>query len=327
MKKSKNQSTKPHIDYDGWWKRMINMFFKPFITFFMPELLEDIDFSKPPIFLEQELATIIPRQTAEGRMSVDKLLKIPMKNGGYEHIFLHVEVQSQRKVNFTEKTFKYFYRIFDSKGKAITTFVVYAHDDVPTSHDRYEYSFRGTELTYKFNSYLVRDADENELLKSDNVFALVVLTCKYINQTKNDFELRQKFKVKLFRLALERNYSKEHITELINFINILMYLPPEIKQGFDREVEQEFKQTSMVEDQYIVLDKAEVLEFKTAKEQVEVLESKVEEQRKATEEQRKANMNIIRNLISSTSMTPTEVAKIADISVEEVLRIKAEMEG
>lgn len=116
-----------------------------------------------------------------------------------------------------------------------------------------------------------------------------------------------------------------------------MYLPPEIKQGFDREVEQEFKQTSMVEDQYIVLDRDEALELKKAmafkeeaiafkekaiafKEEAIVLENKVEEQKEA-------KINIIRNLISLGTMTPAEVAKIADISVEEVLRIKAEMEG
>jgi len=335
MKQSKNQSQTPHIDYDGRWKRIIEVFFEPMTGFFMPELAADIDFSKPPEFLKEELAKIMPGQTAKGRMSIDKLLKVPMKNGEYEHIFFHVEVESQRKPNFPEKNFKYFYRIFDSKGKAITSLVIYASDDVPTPHDRYVYKFRGTELIYKFNTYLVRDADEEELLKSDNIFALVILTCKYINQTKNNFDLRRKFKLKLFKLAFERGYSTKTIQELLNFINILMYLPPEIKQEFKREVDKKLKRATMVEnkDEYVVLDRKEAValkaiekKFGTMEGEINVLESKIEEQRKAVEEQTKARTESIRKLLILDAFSPSDIADIMGVTAEEVLKIKAEID-
>ena len=216
MKQSKNQQETPHIDYDGQWKNIAEVFFEPMTKFIMPDLAADIDFSKPPELLKEELAKIMPEQTAKGRMSIDKLFKVPMKNGEYEHIFFHVEVESQFKSNFPEKNFKYFYRIFDSKGKAITALVIYASDRVPKPYDRYEYKFRGTRLVYEFNTYLVRDANEDELLKSDNIFALVILTCKYINQTKNDFDLRRKFKMKLFRLALVPYPLNNYLLKLCN---------------------------------------------------------------------------------------------------------------
>ena len=342
MNESNNQSDKPYINYDGQWKRIMRVFFKPMTSFFMPELAADIDFSKPPQFLEQELAKIMPEQTAKGRMSIDKLLKVPMKNGEYEHIFFHIEVESQFKPNFPEKNFKYFYRIFDSKGKAITSLVIYASDRVPKPHDRYVYNFRGTELIYKFNTYLVRDADEEELLKSDNIFALVILTCKYINQTKNNFDLRREFKLKLFKLAFERGYSEEIIKELLSFILIVMYLPPNIEKEFKMEakaikkIDEPFSASKFImdyfRDEFVDLwgdeveakveakitekVKAEVTE--KVKAEVSILESEVEEQKKE-------KINIIRNLISSTSMQPTEIAQIASISVEEVLKIKAEI--
>ncbi len=342
MKQSKNQWQTPYIDYDGQWKKIVDVFFEPMTKFIMPELAADIDFSKAPELLKEELAKIIPEQTAKGRMSIDKLFKVPMKNGEYEHIFFHVEVESQLKVNFPKKNFKYFYRIFDSKDKAITALVIYASDRVPTPHDRYVYNFRGTELTYKFNTYLVRDADEEELLKSDNIFALVILTCKYINQTKNDFDLRRKFKLKLFRLALERNYPKKYIISLIQFINILMYLPPEIKQKFRLELKQEserIKQSKMGILEYIVMSPDEdiyevikeeygdVIKAELKKEVEAELKKEVEaELKKEVEAEKKEKINIIRNLISSTSMQPTEIAQIANISVEEVLKIKAEID-
>ena len=352
MNESKNQSQTPRIDYDGQWKNIVEVFFEPMTKFLMPELALDIDFSTPPEFLEQELAKIMPKQTAKGRMSTDKLFKVAMKNGEYEHIFLHVEVESQRKPNFPEKNFKYFYRIFDRKGKAITALTIYASDDVPTPHDRYVYDFRGTRLVYEFNTYLVRDADEDELLKSDNIFALVVLACKYINRTKNDFELRSKFKLKLFRLAIERGYPFEKIKELLTFIGILMYLPPEIEKEFEMDAKKEFEGQTIEKNrsgvEYLVNlfgllegERGEELKAKAiaegraegraeVKEEVkaEVKEEvKAEVKEEVIKEQRKIRTKSIRKLIISNVYNPSEIADIMGVTVGEVLKIKAEIDA
>jgi len=332
MNESKNQPEAPHVDYDGQWKNIVEVFFEPMMKFIMPELAADIDFSRPPEFLKEELAKIMPEQTAKGRMSIDKLLKVPMKNGEYEHIFFHIEVESQHKANFPEKNFKYFYRIFDSKGKAITALVIYASNHVPTPHDRYVYNFRGTELIYKFNTYLVRDADEEELLKSDNIFALVILTCKYVNQTKNDFDLRRKFKMKLFRLAVERGYSNEYIVQLLTFIGILMYLPPEIEKGFKMNAEKEFKATipdarqqglDYLYNLFGILEGERGEEFKAKAKAEAMIEAKAEVRAEVVAEQVKARIESIRKLIISGAFNPSEIADIIGVSSEEVLKIKA----
>lgn len=87
------------------------------MAFFLPELLPDIDMTKPPEFLEQELAKIIPVKTAKGRRSIDKLVKVWLKNGEEKWLFIHIEVQSWDDPHFMERLFTYFYRIYDSKGK------------------------------------------------------------------------------------------------------------------------------------------------------------------------------------------------------------------
>ena len=356
MNESENQLETPRIDYDGQWKNITEVFFEPMMRFVMPELAADIDFSKLPEPLEQELAKIMPEQTAKGRMSTDKLFKVPMKNGEYEHIFFHVEVESQFKSNFPEKNFKYFYRIFDSKGKAITALVIYASDRVPKPYDRYEYKFRGTRLVYEFNTYLVRDTDEEELLKSDNIFALVILTCKYINQTKNDFDLRRKFKMKLFRLAIERGYSEEYIEKLLMFIGLLMYLPPEIEKEFKMNAQKEFKTTTVdpnkqgldylvdlfgifegkrgeelkakIKAEAIAEAKVEAREEVRAEVVEEVRAEVVEEVRaEVVEEQIKAKAESIRKLIISDVHSLSEIADIMGVSLEEVSKIKAEIDA
>ena len=48
-----NESTPP--DYDAYWKEIITTLFADFVQFFLPDVHEQIDFDKPPEFLEQEL--------------------------------------------------------------------------------------------------------------------------------------------------------------------------------------------------------------------------------------------------------------------------------
>jgi len=86
--------------------------------------------------------------------------------------------------------------------------------------------------------------------------------------------------------------------------------------GDEVEAKVEAKITEKVKAEVTEKVKAEVT--KKVKAEVSILESEVEQQKKE-------KINIIRNLISSTSMQPTEIAQIASISVEEVLKIKAEI--
>jgi len=311
-----NNEAKPRLDYDGYWKRLILAFFDKFVDFFLPDLLPEIDLSRPPIFLEQELLTIMPKKTAKGRMSVDKLLKFRTKNGEDKHIFVHIEVQSFREVGFTGRVFKYFYRIYDREGKLITTIAIYTHDDVPEPYDRFEYNYQGTELIYKFNTYLVRDADEDELLKSDNIFALVVLACKYANRTKNDMELRRKFKLKLFRLTIERGYSRKEIEELISFIDFAVHLPPKINTKLKVQFVGELKKENMEKD-YIVSPTFDDI----------LLELMDDKQKKEIEEQKEARIESVRKLILSKVFDLPEIADITGISLEEVLKIKTEVDA
>ncbi len=342
MKKPDNKSQKPRIDYDGQWKTIIMIFFKEFMQFFLPELLPDIDFSRPPEFLEQELAKIIPEKTAKGRRSIDKLVKVWLKNGEEKWLFIHIEVQSWDDPDFMERMFTYFYRIYDSKGKVIFAFAIFT-DEVPEPHDRFEYKFKSTELVYKFKTYLVRDAKEEDLLKSDNVFALVVLASKYVSQTKNDAERRRKFKLKLFRLAIERGYSAEKIEALIIFLDIIMYLPPEMEQQFKYKFKEEVLKTSDMEKDYIIsptldyvygLNKEEIdkqiasINQELEEERKKVIEADkkiIEADKKVSEERKKVN-EATKKLLLSGFFDTDEIADIMGMPVEEVETIKTEMD-
>ncbi|MEI6070111.1 MAG: hypothetical protein WCP96_22505 [Methylococcaceae bacterium] len=97
-------------DYDSPWKEAVEHYFPEFMAFYFPEANAGIDWSKEPIFLDQELRAVV--QDAElGKRFVDKLVRVTLKNGDEDWIYIHIEVQGARQADFAKRMFVYNYRI------------------------------------------------------------------------------------------------------------------------------------------------------------------------------------------------------------------------
>jgi hypothetical protein len=57
------------LDYDYLWKDVITDLFEEFLLFFSPTLYEQVDFTSPSQFLEQELQTILPASESNNRVA------------------------------------------------------------------------------------------------------------------------------------------------------------------------------------------------------------------------------------------------------------------
>jgi len=240
LKNENNQMQDLPIDHDTQWKTLIEKLPSKFTAFFLPHIYPLVDWDKSVEFLEQEFHKIIADKYKSDKVINDKLLKFHLKSGGEQWILVHVEVESSAKANVPERMFVYFYRIFDKEGKIITALAIFAGDSAPKNYDRYEYDLLGTELTYKYNTYCVKDADEEELLKSDNPFALAVLAAIYVNRSKKKGDQRLQHKLKLMDLLRKGNYSEKEIEALIQFILFLMVLPKEMEQKFEHTVQETY---------------------------------------------------------------------------------------
>ncbi|WP_102345843.1 hypothetical protein [Bacillus sp. Marseille-P3661] len=95
-------------DYDQLWKDVITEQFEEFLLFFSPDLYEQVDFSIPHNFLKQELHTILPESESNKRVA-DKLVRLHLKTGKEQWVFVHVEVQGGYKALFPKRMFQYFY--------------------------------------------------------------------------------------------------------------------------------------------------------------------------------------------------------------------------
>ncbi|MEY4905728.1 MAG: hypothetical protein RLZZ292_3543 [Bacteroidota bacterium] len=216
------------IDYDGNWKVITGELILDFIQFTIPLLYEDLDLSVEPEFLEQEFFEIV--EELQSKNITDKLVKFKLKNGQDKWIFIHIEFQTEG--NISERMFTYYRRILDKYGKEITAVVVYTGKSVPKNFSTYESSNYGTDVLYRFNTYLVAKQKEADLLKDMNPFSIVVLANLYVNKTKKDLKKRLSFKEKLYEIAFKRGYSIEKTSKLFIFLKELMRLTPALEEEF-----------------------------------------------------------------------------------------------
>ncbi len=356
-KSKKIEETKPPteivIDFDSNWKYLIIKYFYQFIAFFMPDLYADIDTSRPPVFLDNELQTIW-RSMKTGLKMTDKLVQVWLKNGDERLILVHIEVQARFETLFSKRMFTISYRIVDKYKVLPTALAVFVDTPIPKEFDTYEEKIYGTEMRYKYNAYKVIDQIETALLKrDDNLFALVVLANLRTVQTKkegNEID-RLLFKKHLYNLVTERNFDPEVYYDLLNFINYLMVLPEELAIEYDnfstitikKEAEMNYlKPAPGMKSQadaiylgaYGVDIAAERLatkrQIQVEKRKARLAEAKAKEtEAKAKETEAKAEAKVNNAYVKITNFvralrfdrTAEQIAAMADISIEEVKAI------
>lgn len=227
-------------DYDGLWKRITGDLFEEFILFFAPDLYAEIDFNKEHDFLDKELYKEIIEEK-KGKNIADQIVKVRLKNGENKWILIHVEVQGKDEIDFPDRMFRYFYRIYDRFERKVYAIALMTSDQKPQYPDSFHYNFYGTTVDYTYNVYKFHEHDIRQLEKFDNPFALAVIAGKYANKYKNDVDQRFHFKRKLMINVLER-YSRyeekprTYITALIYFIDYLLQTPVEYDRKLGNEL-------------------------------------------------------------------------------------------
>jgi Putative transposase, YhgA-like len=224
---------------DTLWKAILEDLADDFIRFFVPNADDLFDLSHFE-FLDKELETLFPSDQDEFHPRyVDKLIKVFSKTGEENWILVHVEVQGSSDKEFSERMFTYFYRIWDKYKRPFTAIAILTDKTKRFVPRYFEMDFLGTKNRYEFNVYKVLEADESELLQSDNPFAMVILTTK-IALKKGKVTQEELFdeKLELAKRLFEKGLSKEKIRGILNFIKLYVrFADKELIDKFDRSID------------------------------------------------------------------------------------------
>jgi len=224
-------------DYDSPWKEAVEHYFPEFMEFYFPEAYAQIDWSTEPVFLDQELRAIV-HDAELGKRFVDKLVSVMLLNGDDKWIYIHVEVQGSRQVEFAKRMFVYYYRIFDRYDRPVASMAVLADEHANWKPTCYESEALNCELTLKFPVAKLTDYHDqlDQLQASENAFAYVTAAHILTQRTRKNDHDRRDAKSQLVRLLYQRDWEKQRVIDLFLVIDSMMTLPSWLEKTIWQEI-------------------------------------------------------------------------------------------
>ncbi len=234
----------PSDEFDSPWKEILDRYFPQFMAFFFPDLYALIDWTAGYESLETELREVV-RDAATGKRVIDKLVKVRTLSGQPLHVFVHLEIQADRDVEFPRRMFVYHYRLFDCYPEQVVSLAVLGDDHSGWRPERYEHDLWGNSVSFKFRAVKLWDYNSRwaELEADPNPFATVVMAHLQAKGTRGQVSSRLSWKLRLVRRLYERGYERQDVLELFRFIDWVLALPQELEQQFRREI-------SKIEEEY-----------------------------------------------------------------------------
>jgi flagellar biosynthesis/type III secretory pathway protein FliH len=223
---------------DTAWKDILDNHLKDFLDYCLPELSEQIDWSRGCVSLDKELQAITKGNLVGTRL-VDKLIKVFLKNGKSKWLLIHVEVQGNPDTLFPERMFIYSYRLYDKYQQPLYSVAILTEDQADWRPSFYEMRFADSCLRLDYHVIKLLDyRTEKEKLENDmNPFASVILVQLAALETKNKSDqVRLNTKLALTKRLYKKGFSKELVQGLYLFIDWLISLPKELELEYHDEI-------------------------------------------------------------------------------------------
>src|ERR1700733_2002691 len=288
---------------DILWKGVLRWVFDDLLRFVFPDAEQVFDFQRKFHFLDKELEALDAKAGKKNDIRfADNLVKVFRKDGAEEWVLVHIEVQDITKAKdrpfFTERMFRYFYRCFDRHQKPIVAIDMFCGPDGKLLEGYYKYEFMNTQLQYDYNTLSILGYSDKELEDSKNPFAWVVLTAKKALQSGKDLD-KKLLNGKLF---IFRKLHEHGVFERPKLKAILRFL--------DQYITFENRET-------IRIFKDKIDEITGKKNTMDILEDIVAKPRV-----RKKVREIVKNLLTETSLSVEEIAKSINEPVSFVKEVK-----
>ena len=232
--------------YDGPWKEGITAYFEQFLEFCFPDIHREIDWSRRYNVLEQQLQEIVNEAESEN-LYADKLFQVWLLSGTELWVLIHIEIQSQRDVNFAQRMYQYNYRAFDRYETPIISVALLGDDSPSWRPSFYSYGLDGCQMRFDFPIVKLLDYRENwaALAANMSLVALMIMGHLKTKETTHNLEERQRWKSILVRSLLERGYTREDIILLFRILDKMMALSESLQQGFKQDLQSYVEERKM----------------------------------------------------------------------------------
>ncbi len=224
-------------DYDSPWKEAIERYFADFLLFYFPDAHAQVDWSSPPVFLDQELRAAV-RDGELGTRIVDKLVRVTRHGGEAGWVYVHLEVQGSMQTEFAKRMFVYHCRLFERYNQPIASLALLADDKAGWRPETFTYDVFGCQLALRFPVAKLLDwaGSEDWLADSANPFAIVTQAHLATRATRRDPPARYEAKWSLVKGLYRRGWERQQLIDLFKILDWMMRLPKELDQQFKQNL-------------------------------------------------------------------------------------------
>ncbi|MEN9735245.1 MAG: hypothetical protein RLZ45_3240 [Verrucomicrobiota bacterium] len=221
-------------DYDEPWKEVCDTRFQRVLELSCPDLVADIDWTRPIQFLNTELQTLAPAAKV-GRQHVDHLARVLWKPTG-SRALIHTEVQSQVELPLGHRVFEYSTSLRKIHGLDVISLVLLADPNPRFRPWRYLRQLGGCRHEFEFRTCKFLDFDPDFLDASTNPVAKVVLAQRLAQETARNPRARLEGKLRWMDRILTQEFPEADQRILLRALDWMNPLPEELAIEFQREV-------------------------------------------------------------------------------------------
>lgn len=229
----------PTANYDESWKEALSEYFEPFLSFFFPQVHQLIDWQQIPKSLDKELQQITAASETKKRFA-DKLYQVGLLDGREAWILIHIEIQSQYEIDFTQRMYIYNYRAYDLYHKPVVSLAVLGDERDSWRPNSYGYELGDCRVSLEFPIVKLLDYREqwSELESTLNPFAIIVMAHLRTKATTGKPREREAWKWTIVRGLYDRGLERNQIIKLFQIIDRMMTLPSPLQQSLDNKIKQ-----------------------------------------------------------------------------------------
>lgn len=295
-----------HRKSDILWKVVMEETFADLLRFIFPDADQVYNMERGFEYLDKELAELYPDPDKEkDSRFADKLVKVYHRDGEEEWVLLHIEIQgdTSKRLEFAERMYEYFARIRSKHRRLVSAVAIFTGQNGKNMPGLYTYEYRGTRLTYEYPTFSIVDFSDEELDKSDNPFAQVVLAAKAsLLEEKIPEEDLLELKLLIANKLQEKGFGKVKTMAVFNFLrNYVLFENPEMNRKFDEQVK--------LNDKYNIMDTLEYVRNEAKEEGLE-------------EGQAKNQIAVVKNMVAAKEFSDEKIASIVGVSVDFVKEVR-----
>ena len=307
---------------DYLWKGIVSKLFPDFMRLVHPEIEHVLDLDRECEFLDKELQQADQLTDGKyGQRIVDHLVKVYTKEGKDDYILLHIEVQGRFSANFSERMFQYYYLLKNKYKRSVAAYAIFTEASTKQRPNRFTSSFHGTEVSYKFNTYKISTASDQELTCSENPFAIIILAARANHSVKNigkselrDLHLKD-LKIALIKKVMKLNPDNNKFIDILYFIlNYISFEFSETSAIFDDELAVLTKNTKVMGVVEELVKYEKILSFKEGKSKGKI-EGKVEGKKELQKKQ-------VLDLLSKKKLNDEQIAEFIQVPIKLVKSLR-----